>query len=450
MSQLVELKEYESKRIRSCAPNESDLKLTEALSAFGDLEPRLEVRWLTDGRVEVTASSWVGVVRFSSLEIRIVPKLVGGTLGVLRMLEYGSGVRLLARLPSHQQLPTGGADLFELVAMLMVEETKSLVRDGLIRDYRATDETLPVMRGRLRVKEQFLRRYGSLDRLECSFDEYDGDIPENQLVAAALSAAGPRVKSPDLKSEVRLLDALVSGVCTPPTRDPHWYRKRISYGRRNLRYRPVHELALLVLDGLALRDLFDTSLTRTNAFMLNMNVIFERFITQLVSDSLLHSGLRVSPQESYRTVVVDEDSQHTYSTIRPDLVIVDTVTGHAVPVDIKYKLYERKKISTSDVYQLFLYAYALAGDSKVPTAGVIYPSTRTLAGPRLKVSAISGLSGAHLRGVGLDVPSALDSLDSIGVQQLRVDVLRSIRDITGFTEPNTTGRLAQTFAEPPR
>lgn len=432
MFPTITLAEYETKRVRVPAATDSDLELAEALSAVGDLSSRLDVRWLAGGQVEVTASSWAGVVRFSQFEIRVIPKLVGGTLNVLRMLEYAAGIRLLARLPHDGRLPSEGTDLFELIVMLLVEEAKALLRDGLIRDYRPTDETLTVMRGRLRMRDQFLRRYGSLDRLECSFDEYDGDIPENQLLAAALSAAGPRVRGWDLKADVRMLDAVISGACEPTTHDPNWFRRRISYGRRNSRYRSAHELALLVLEGLALRDLFDTSSIRTDSFMLNMNVVFERFISRLVDESLVGSGLRLSTQESFRTVVVDEDSGFTYSSVRPDLVIVETASRRAVPVDVKYKLYGQKKVSTGDVYQLFLYAYALGGDSKTPMAGVIYPSNRAASGPRLVVKSMAGSPGAYIRGLGLDVPSALLSLNSPAEQQLHADVLMHVREITGM------------------
>ena len=74
--------------------------------------------------------------------------------------------------------------------MLLIEEVKALIRDGLIRDYHTVDDSVDVLRGRLRVREQFLRRYGQLHRIECSFDEFDGDIPENQMLAAALLAGG--------------------------------------------------------------------------------------------------------------------------------------------------------------------------------------------------------------------------------------------------------------------
>ena len=92
--QTIELTEYQSTREKALSPTEDDLALAERLSLGRDRDPRLEVRWLAGGKVDITASSWVGIVRFSALEIRVVPKLVGGTLRVLQMLEYSAGVRL--------------------------------------------------------------------------------------------------------------------------------------------------------------------------------------------------------------------------------------------------------------------------------------------------------------------------------------------------------------------
>ena len=46
-----------------------------------------------------------------------------------------------------------------------------------------------MLRGRLMMREQYLRRFGRIDVLECRFDDYDADIPENQLLAAALGVA---------------------------------------------------------------------------------------------------------------------------------------------------------------------------------------------------------------------------------------------------------------------
>lgn len=186
------LDEYSSLMIEVPHPTSADRQLAERLAAGGDLMPRLDVRWLDDGRMDVTTFSWVGVVRFSAVEIHVVPKLVGGALRVLRMIEYARGVPLLAQLPRDRQLPSDGDDLFDLVVLLLVEEVKALIRDGLIRDYRGVEETLDRMRGRLRIREQFLLRYGQLHQIECAYDEFDGDVPENQLRSGAARSHQPR------------------------------------------------------------------------------------------------------------------------------------------------------------------------------------------------------------------------------------------------------------------
>jgi 5-methylcytosine-specific restriction enzyme subunit McrC len=64
-----------------------------------------------------------------------------------------------------------------------------------------------------------------------------------------------------------------------PTTDAQWYEQMIHYGRRNGRYRPVHELSKLILRGVAFDDIYDTSTGRVTAFMLDMNTIFARFVT---------------------------------------------------------------------------------------------------------------------------------------------------------------------------
>lgn len=205
MCQTIELAEYQTICKPTAKPTPADQQLAERLSAGGELGARLDVRWLVDGRVEVKASSWVGTVRFSGLEIRVVPKLVGGSLRVLRMIEYASGIRMLSHLPPNQRLQAEGSDLFQLIVLALVQEARLLLRDGLIRDYRPMEDSLTVLRGRLRMRNQFLRRFGSLHQLECQFDEYDGDIPDNQLLAAALSISAVRVNDNTLRNETRSL-----------------------------------------------------------------------------------------------------------------------------------------------------------------------------------------------------------------------------------------------------
>lgn len=432
--QIIELVEYESRRVRTPGPTPADLSLAQRLAATGDVEARLEVRWLVDGHLDLKASSWVGVVRFSAIEIRVLPKLVGGSLRVLQMIEYSDSVRLLAHLPRDQLLAVTGDDLFELLVRVLVSETKLLIRDGLLRDYRPAEDTLAVMRGRLRMREQFLKRYGTLHRLECNFDEYDGDIPENQLLVAALTASSHYVHNYSLRKDARQLAGVIGAICEPPTFDPEWYKRRIDYGRRNSRYQDAHGAALLILHGLALTDLHSASRQGVNAFMVNMNVIFERFVSALVDQALSRTGLRSTAQSSVGAVIVDASTNTTYSNIRPDLVITEDKSGRTVPVDIKYKLYDKLKFSSADVYQLFTYAYALGANIEEKTAGVIYAATTQTSGPALRIQPRTGVTAARLRASGLDVAEVLEQLALGATESVHALIRNVIQDITGLTD----------------
>ncbi|MCV7194041.1 McrC family protein [Mycolicibacterium brumae] len=409
MRQTVELAEYESRIVRFGKPTSDDQSLAARLSRGGDLGARLDVRWLAGGRAEVKANSWVGVAQFSNVDVRVVPKIVGGPLRVVEMIEYSAGISLLERIPE-ATLNASGRDLFELIVRLFVEETNRLARDGLNRDYRQTEETLPVMRGRLRTREQFMRQYGTVHRLECCYDEYDGDIPDNQILAQALAAASAHALSDGLRADLATLVRLFASVCDPPKHRIDWYTGRIRYNRRNERYRRAHELATLVIQGLTLDNLLDTSAQKVDAFLIDMNVIFERFITRLVTDALKRTEFSVSPQESFRAVVINERTGKTYGRIRPDLVINDHA-GNRYPVDVKYKLYSEQKISADDIYQTFLYAYALGGDRDQATAGLIFPATSSEPGPRIRIQRENNFAvAARILSTGVDVPSVLSAL----------------------------------------
>ena len=189
--------------------------------------------------------------------------------------------------PNLRALPPRGLDFLQLVCLFLAEEAGSVVRQGLLRDYRGAEETIGVLRGRLNVREQYLRRFGRFDFLECRFDEYDGDIPDNQLLSAALSVARYLAQGPELSFEIGRLAAIWSEACVPPTQDPQWYDDRITYGRRNQHYQTGHMLAALLLRYAGLTDVFDSRVGAVRTFLVDMNALFEQFIERVVTEALL-------------------------------------------------------------------------------------------------------------------------------------------------------------------
>lgn len=404
----VTIPEYGTETVASGPPSPNDRAAATALAAAGD-EAKLRVRWLIDGRAEITASSWVGVVRFSNLDIRIVPKLVGDELNVLRMIAFASGVDVLRRLPNLRALPPSGEDFLQLVCMLLAEESEWVLRQGLLRDYRMVEESVGVLRGRLMLREQYLRRFGRLDILDCRYDEYDGDTPENQLLTAALGAARYLVQGHELSLRISRLAAIWSEVCSPQVLDPRWYTDRIHYTRRNRHYEVGHTLALLLLHHFGFSDVFDSRPGEVKTFLVDMNSLFERFVERLLGEALRGTHLRVSIQSPLSGVIRDDSKGRTYARVRPDLVITHPQDNRRIPIDVKYKRYDIKKISTSDIYQTFLYAYVLGAEG-YRRAGILHPVEGDAIAASLSVHSTMGLLGARIGIVGLDVPRILDAL----------------------------------------
>ena len=183
---LGPLTEWTSEVYPGVALTPEDRAVVEKSSASAD--DRLKIEELRRG-LRVRTRSWVGVVRLPTVEIRVVPKVTGDLLGLVRLLEYASGLDALIRLSDDATLEASGDSLLELVVLLFVEASERVLRRGLLSGYVEREDDLPILRGRILGDRQMLERFGQLDRIICRFDELEHDVVENQLLAAALQVA---------------------------------------------------------------------------------------------------------------------------------------------------------------------------------------------------------------------------------------------------------------------
>ena len=80
--QSYSMPEWGTLRVTGVSPTDRDRALSEEL---GGGDRKLAIDWLIDG-ARIRSSSWVGVARFSTFEVQVVPKLTGGNLGVMTMV----------------------------------------------------------------------------------------------------------------------------------------------------------------------------------------------------------------------------------------------------------------------------------------------------------------------------------------------------------------------------
>lgn len=424
--QQVQLREWEGdRRIPGLALSPGDRKLAEVLSAG---EGRLRVTELAES-VRFDASAWVGVVRFTDVEVRVVPKLVGENLGVLQMLEYSSGLGALTRLESARTLASDrDGSLVDLLALLLAEASLRIAKRGILQDYVTREESLTRMRGRLLPYEQIVRHYGQVQTLECRFDELETDVVENQLLAAGLAIAKRVAVDPEARRAAARAHAIFSEVADAgvATRDT----PTLEYNRRNEHYRPAHVIARMFLANLAINDLYSPGVGDSFAFLLDMNRLFEDFVAKVLASTFVGTDVRVRPQARDRTLIRDARTGKPYAAVIPD-ILLERTTGRTlrVPVDAKYKLYDDRKIDQADIYQTFFYAWAYADptDEADAPAFILYPGASGSVGEHLTAHSSIGTRGASIRAIPIDVPALLAGVKanwSITLPELSAVMLR--------------------------
>jgi 5-methylcytosine-specific restriction enzyme subunit McrC len=388
-------------------PAPADRRLAEQLRS-GDA--MIELDWLRDGKLRISSKAWVGVVRLTNLEIRVVPKLVGEELGVLAMIEYCSGLSALRRVESVRSLQAGGANLIDLVCEMLNLEADGIVRQGLLQDYVAREDDLTMLRGRLRLREQATRRFGQVIPVDCAYDEYEGDIVENRILGAGLLAARRIATNREVRQRSARLEAVFAEVCEFSDLDPAAAQAEFEYYRRNENYRSGHAWAFMLLEQANIRELFDNGDRRVSAFFINMNRLFERFVTRVLSDAFAGTSVRVASQQRTPSIIVNEGSGRTYARIIPDIMLRSTGEGirQALPVDAKYKLYDDKGIAQSDIYQTFMYAIAFADPGgPLPATVIVYPGRITGRATELAILREAKERTARIHCLSLDVKSLL-------------------------------------------
>lgn len=306
-------------------------------TGFVDVSPASGNRW------RVTASSYVGSLVVDGVELLIRPKINPENLFLL--LEPG--------------LPPGAwrkeafdydstSDLLPSVIAFFARTVETTLGRGVLRSYRARDESLVAFRGRLDVVGQF-KRAGVLTPVACAYDDFTEDVVENRVLRAAVRVAlrVPRVHARERQRLMRQLVAL-DGVADTDVRPDSV--DAIQMNRLNQHYAQALRLARLVLANLTLTDL--RGATSASSFMVDMNELFQRFVTE-----------RLRRELRGRLNVIDEPIVHLgvgrQVSMQPDLVFRATDIAVRYVGDVKYKVAAEARGRSSDYYQLLAYTTAM-------------------------------------------------------------------------------------------
>ena len=312
-----------------------------------------------DGAFLLKPSSYVGAVNVGDLSVIVRPKIPVNR--VMFLMTYAMDPRHW-RDESIALAPDD--DVLEAVALAFVHRTQRAVRRGLLRGYRREEDALNTVRGQIRFADQVGRRYGLPLPIEVAYDEYTEDIEQNRLLKTAVHRLShTRMRSAAVRQEVRRLrpvfDMVQLGSYAPGA------VPEIRYTRLDEHYRPAVELARLIIENSSL-ELFSGNVSGAS-FLINMNVVFERFLYVALGEAL---GVGEDQWKRGKSIELDEDGR---IDLEPDLSWWSPGYAGSGPRprfvgDAKYKKLDAPGFRHADIYQMLVYCTA----ADLPSGLLIY------------------------------------------------------------------------------
>jgi 5-methylcytosine-specific restriction enzyme subunit McrC len=301
------------------------------------------------GQWQVAADRKVGTLQVGpDLQVTVTPKVL--IERIVFMMGYARDPTFWrdapVSLPQREDLPEALAHSFHRFATKAIEQ-------GLLHGYRTVDDSLHVVRGRIRTDDQLRLRYEMPLPIEVRYDEFTPDIAENQvLLAATLRLLRMPQVAPATRVGLHRLRLLLADV-TPPQNGsplPSWRPSRL-----NGRYQPALHVAGLIIAASSFEQHGAGRAIGVSGFMFDAWKIFEDFVCVALAEAMPDPSGRAEYQHRGRLDVAGA------IRIEPDFTWWHGTQPVAV-VDAKYKAETSTRFPNADTYQVLAYCTALGLD----------------------------------------------------------------------------------------
>lgn len=341
-----------------------------------------------DGKIRIQTGSHVGVLTLpSGTQIEITPK--ESVTRLLWTLQYAFDTPVES-IGLETEFTTASS-FFDAIGVLFWNELKTVLDQGLHRDYVQTQATEEYVRGRIDVQRQLQRPGPQPTDFAVQYDEFTTDTVLNRAVLTAARVLIRLVRDAELAGRLRHEEQRLRQFTTVAPVSIEAV-ERIELTRLNEHYEMLLDLTKTVLSKEFFEDI-TAGENRALALFVNMNDVFERIVERAFRAAAAEIGnLTVEDQASIKNIV---EGPHAVS-MRPDIVVRQDDGTPVAVLDAKWK---GGSVSSGDVYQLTSYILALE-----TTGALVYPGHTKHDG---KESIVVG--DYLLRSVGLATNAEADS-----------------------------------------
>jgi len=269
--------------------------------------------------------------------------------------------------------------LIDLYATVFANGCHKLLRRGLHASYQEHTESIRAIKGKLNLSESLKNNSLALGIASCTFDEFTSDTLPNQIIKKTCAIL---IKTREIKKDTRssLRDILNRLHHVSDIRLHRSSFSRIRLNRNDAHYHFVLKVCHLIMDNIRLHQ--STGTYEFIDFIRNekkMARIFESFLLQFYRHK--SSFKKVKSEKLHWNAQVLEGTFQLPQMLT-DISLISN--DRKIIIDAKYykealqKYYDKQKIKSSHLYQLYAYLKNdVAHEGRKSEGVLLYPTVHT-------------------------------------------------------------------------
>jgi len=313
----------------------------------------LTIRKLEKAGLEIETKQFIGSVRFSNFHLKILPKFFSDNdknwKNLISCIHFAYDYDT-DHFIEYEKIPfedeNENYDLVDFIVWGLVNECNNLIKRGLLKSYVEHEENMPYLKGKMVIKHQIVNDMHKKLQFYCEYDELEFDNIENRILLDTLILCEKIVKSNKLKGKLFILiqqfHLLIQKI---PISISDIQRVMNSYNMQNEHYKNAHSLCKLIKENVSISDIYEGNTSFAIPFFLNMNKIFQDFVTNLLKKYYLD----LSVDDQKKEVAWEYSGKPIFMI--PDLLLKDEKQEIKKIIDVKYK----EELLASDLYQIGFY-----------------------------------------------------------------------------------------------